>query len=294
MRVNSSLDRTVLGRWGLVGVSGLIGFFTLSASTALAEHTRNILITGYWPPTNEMIRPFSQNLTQNPGGWQGGNWEGRGYDVFSYFPEFPGGVGVNPRGEGDFEVDYQDASADFWRVTAELRPVAIISFSRGAAGASWEIESRHRKLPLASWSPDYLAPTRPTIDLPIASETDFNIRQSSLPMANIETAVDAANLGFGAFIDTSSSYGGNFVSEFTGYHSAWYQNMHSDPNDPSWTVAGGHIHVGISTPLAGAITATQITLRELISYVDSVIPAPGVLPLAGAFGLLALRRRRAH
>src|SRR5262245_41383211 len=50
----------------------------------------NIMITGYWPPTNEMIREFSNNPTQNPGGWIGGNWEGRGYNVYAYFPEFPG------------------------------------------------------------------------------------------------------------------------------------------------------------------------------------------------------------
>ena len=47
-----------------------------------------ILITGYWPPTNEMIRDFSQNLELNPSGWVGNDWENRGYDVVSFFPEF--------------------------------------------------------------------------------------------------------------------------------------------------------------------------------------------------------------
>ncbi len=264
---------------------------TAISAPAMADISRNILITGYWPPTNEMLRPFSQSPTQNPGGWQGANWEGRGYDIHSYFPEFPGGTSQNPRGTGDFQVDYQAASADFWRVTAELKPIAIITFSRGRSGANWEIESRHRKLPLNNWSPDYLAPTRPTTDLPIASEPDFQERRSSLPMEAIRDAVNAAGVGFGAFIDTSSSYGGNFVSEFTGYHSSWYANLHSDPSDPAWCIAGGHIHVGISTPLPGAMQATEISLRVLTDYLDTVIPAPGAAP-AMALGLAAATGRR--
>lgn len=269
----------------------LLAFIAGASAAPSLGNTRNILVTGYWPPTNEMLRPFSQNLSQNPGGWQGGNWEGRGYDIYSFFPEFPGGTTANPRGVGDFEVDYQDASADFWRVVGQLNPIAIITFSRGSAGANWEIESRHRKLALNRWTPDYLAPTQPTADLPIASEPDNQIRRSSLPMTQIRTAVNAANLGFSAFIDTSSDFGGTFVSEFTGYHSSWYAEMHASMSDPNRCVAGGHIHVGIDTPLAQATVATQITLRELTSYVDTQIPGPGA-PMALAMGLLAMSPRR--
>ncbi len=272
---------------------------TAAALSALAAHssraafTNTIMITGYWPPTNEMIRPFSQNLTQNPDGWKGGNWEGRGYNIVSYFPEFPGGVGTNPEGEGDFRVDYQHASDDFWRLTGQLKPVAIITFSRGGGGKNWEIESRHRKLALEAWSPDYEAPFQPTPDLPIASEPDGTIRYSSLPMQKIKDSVNAANLGFSSFIDTGSGFGGTFVSEFTGYHGTWYQNLHNNPTDPAWCVAAGHIHVGTTTPLAGSKTATEITLRELIGYVDSVVPSPSTLPLLGLGALLTTRRRRA-
>ena len=56
----------------------------------MAGHTNNILITGYWPPTNEMVRHFSTDPVQNPLGWMGDNWEGRGYNIYSFFPEFPG------------------------------------------------------------------------------------------------------------------------------------------------------------------------------------------------------------
>lgn len=270
------------------------GVLSAAALPALADYTNNILITGYWPPTNEMIRPFSQNPAQNPGGWQGGNWEGRGYNIFSYFPEFPG-ITQPPygRGEGDFEVDYQDASADFWRVVGDLRPVAIITFSRGGVNnSSWELESRARKLPLNSWTPDYLAPTRPTPDLPIASEPDNFIRFSSLPMTEIRDAVMSAGLGINAFIDSSNSFGGTFVSEFTSYHSSWYANLHSDPSDPAWCVAGGHIHVGGATSVASATLATEVTLRTLIGHVDSIVPAPGAGALAGVCLLVAGARRR--
>lgn len=55
---------------------------------ASADNTRNIMITGYWPPTANMVQRFSTNPELNPEGWVGGNWEGRGYNVYSYFPTF--------------------------------------------------------------------------------------------------------------------------------------------------------------------------------------------------------------
>ena len=51
--------------------------------------TKNVVLMGYWPPTNEMLRPWSTDPAQNPGGWIGEDWEGYGYDVYSFFPEFP-------------------------------------------------------------------------------------------------------------------------------------------------------------------------------------------------------------
>lgn len=255
-------------------------------------YTRNIMITGYWPPTNEMVRRFSTSPVQNPQGWVGQNWEGRGYDVYSYFPEFPGGTGTNPRGEGDLEVDYQDTSADWWRIVNQVQPIAIITFSRGRAGTNWEIEARNRKMPLNQWTDDYLAPFKPTEDLPIATEPDNLIRHSSLPMQNILTAVAAGVAGMNAFIDTSDAFGGTFLSEFIGYHGNWYHGLHADPNDPAWNIAAGHIHVGINTPLDKAIAATEISLRELIGHVNTVIPEPVTLVLMGSGLLLLVGRRR--
>ena len=65
-----------------------------------------IMLTGYWPPTNEMVRHFSQDSELNPEGWQGENWEGLGYDVVSFFPQFePADCNDCGQGYGDLEVD---------------------------------------------------------------------------------------------------------------------------------------------------------------------------------------------
>lgn len=239
------------------------------AEAASADFTRNIMITGYWPPTNEMVRHFSTNADQNPGGWQGGNWHGRGYDVYSFFPEFPGGVIT--KGEGDFEVDYQDTSSDFWRIVGELKPIAIITFSRGQRSSTrWEIEAFQRNLDV--WEDDYLEPFQPTPAPPDDSVPAGFVRSSSLPMSDIESAIDNAGLGLNANI--SENYGGGFLSEFIAYHGTWYRDIHADPSDPAWCIAGGHIHVGSLMPLDTAIAATEITLDVVIDYVDSKIPEP--------------------
>lgn len=259
---------------------------------ASGAYTNNIMITGYWPPTNEMVRRFSTNATQNPLGWIGSNWEGRGYNIHSFFPEFPGGVGTNPQGNGDFEVDYQDTSADWWRITAEVKPVAIITFSRGANGSNWEVEYRTKNR--AQWVNDYTAPFQPTPSPPDSSVPAESIRFSTLPMQNIVNNVNAAGLGVSAFIDTNSSnLAGGFLSEFIGYHGSWYQSIHADPSDPAWSVAAGHIHVGINTPQAAAEQATLITLRTLIDHVNTIVPSPGAGTLAlGGLALGSTRRRR--
>jgi hypothetical protein len=272
----------------------LVGVLFL-ASDVLAGYTNNILITGYWPPTNEMVRRFSTSATQNPGGWIGGNWENRGYNVHSFFPEFPGGTGVNPKGNGDLEVDYQDTSEDFWRIANEIKPVAIITFSRGASGANWEIEYRAKNR--TTWVNDYVQPFQPTPSPPDSSLPAEAIRFSTLPMTQIRDDVNAANLGFNAFIDMdSASIGGGFLSEFIGYHGMWYQGIHAGASDPFQTFAAGHIHVGINTPLNTAMTATDISLRTLIGHLNTVVPEPTSAIFAifamGAMSLLFARQRR--
>ncbi len=258
-------------------------------TAALADFSRNIMITGYWPETNNMVRRFSSNPDQNPGGWIGANWEGRGYDIYSFFPEFPDGVG---QGEGDFEVDYQDTVADWVRVTEEIKPAAIITFSRGSRGNNWEIESHHRLRAPEQWAADYTDPFEPTLDMPIYN-SNLQIGDevfSSLPMEAIRDAVDGAGVVDQVYIDWNQT-GGNFLSEFIGLHGVWYNSL-NNTHDAAWeNFAAGHIHVGIGTPLDSAMAATDITLRELTAYLDTVIPAPGTTALVLP-ALLGLRRRR--
>lgn len=260
----------------------------LVAEGVRADYTNNIMLTGYWPPTNEMIRPFSKNPDQNPDGWAGANWEGRGYDVYSFFPEFPDGLG---QGVGDFEVDYQDTSADFWRIAAAIDPVAIITFGRGNNDHSWELEWRARNLEREGWVRDYTAPRRPSPSPPDSSVPPGHIRYSSLPMHDIADAVNAvADLSVDAFVDETGDAGA-FLCEYVAYHASWYHDLHASPSDPSWNVAGGHIHVGGQVSVEDAMLATEITLRELIDYIDTQIPEPAavILLLAGLPATLRLR-----
>lgn len=263
------------------------------APAARAGHTNNIMITGYWPPTNWMVSRFSTNSELNPDGWIGGNWEGRGYNVYSFFPTFNPEDGPNwGKGTGDFEVDYQDTSADWQRIVNQVKPAAIITFSRGSAGVNWEVESRLKMHAPNGWFPDYLAPKRPSADMPIFADLAPNqIVPSTLPMQGIVDAVKSSGAIDDAFIDTGNGFGGAFLSEFIGLHGEWYNMQHSGVNDPYSNYAAGHIHVGIDTPLAAANMATETTLRVLTDYLDTVIPAPGTA-MTVFLGAASLARRR--
>lgn len=263
------------------------------ASAAAGDFTRNIMITGYWPPTSNMVQRFSTDPELNPEGWIGGNWEGRGYDIYSYFPTFIDDGDNNwGQGSGDFEVDYQDTSADWQRITEQLKPAAIITFSRGGRGSNWEIESRHRLRAPEDWAPDYTAPFQPSLDMPVFQSLEIGTElYSSLPMEAIRDAVLASGVINNAYIDWDGT-GGNFLSEFIGLHGTWYNSL-NDSSGAAWrNFAAGHIHVGMGTPLEDAIAATEISLRELTGYLDGVIPAPGtwavLLPALAA----GARRRR--
>ncbi len=266
--------------------------FLAAAAAAEGGYTSAIMLTGYWPPSNEMLRPFSANPVQNPSGWVGQNWEGRGYDIYSYFPEFTSPPPGDNIGYGDFEVDYQDTSADFWRITGEIKPVAIITFGRGSTGSNWEIESRYRNLDSMSWLGDYRSPTKPTPAPPDASWPVNAYRYSTLPMTEIRDAVNAAGLGISSWVDTTQSAGA-FLCEYIGYHAAWYHDLHSSPLDEYQNFASGHIHVGTNVNLGQAVEATAVTLRTLTGYLDSVIPEPAT-GLLLVVGVLALSRRHSR
>ena len=218
--------------------------------------------------------------------WRG-NWEGRGYNIYSYFPEFPDGVG---QGVGDFEVDYQDTSEDFWRIVEELNPAAIITFGRGNDDRSWEVEWQYRNLD--NWVNDYSEPRQPTPSPPDSSVPAGYTRYSTLPMESIADAVNAdyENITIDATVDYTG-YAGGFLCEYIGYHAAWYHDLHADPDDPYWNIAAGHIHVGAQVGRRSARIGSRITLRTLTDYLDTQVPEPGALALLISGAMLAIRRR---
>ncbi len=246
---------------------------------------RVILLTGYWPPSNSMLRTWSPNPDQNPNGWTGRNWEGRGYDIYAYFPEFSDPSCQNcGRGRGDLEVDYQDTSQDFWRIANPLQPVAIVTFSRGNNNRSWEVETN--QFNRQGWIPDYLSPNFPTPSPPDASVPAEFLRVSTLPRQAIADAINAANLNINGVVCTGGD-GGGFLSEFAAYHGVWYQSLHASPSDPAYCVAAGHVHVGGALG-AEAASAAKVTVRTVIDHVNTILGAPGgTVSLCGAGGVNA-------
>jgi len=230
-----------------------------------------ILLTGYWPPTNEMIRHFSQDENLNPLGWQGDNWENRGYDIISYFPEFS-----NPdcsscgQGFGTLEVDYQDTSQDFWPIFNDHRPIATITFSRGYMDQSWELEfNAYNRF---SWINDFTSPFQPTPSPPDTDESVMFERNSNLPINEIINAIDNMEIGLNPYVDLNGDPGG-YVSEFMAYHGTWYRDLNLNGDEKCLTA--GHIHVGGLINTQTAVEATNQTVRTLIDYLDQFTYIPG-------------------
>ena len=219
-----------------------------------------------------MIRHFSQDIALNPDGWQGEDWQGLGYDIISFFPEFE-----NPdcdncgQGYGDFEVDYQDTSYDFWRLIDELNPVSVVTFSRGYIDYSWELEYNYYNR--TNWGADYTTPFFPTPNPP-DSDQDINfLRNSTLPMEQIMNAVNDASIGLNSYMDLNGDPG-HFVSEFMGYHGVWYHDLNEfDESSPCYLA--GHVHVGGLIDWDTAISATEITIEEVITALEEYTYIPG-------------------
>ena len=264
-----------------------VGLAVLGATAAGAWGADRpvIALIGYWPPSNEMVRQFSTSPEQNPEGWAGEDWEGRGYDVMSFFPEFdPPDCDFCGKGEGDFEVDYQDTSGDFWPIIESLQPVGIVTFGRGYNNKSWEIEvNTYNRV---TWVADYLAPYYPTPCPPDDTVPAQYLRESTLPVYEIRDAVDAAGLGLYTFVDVYGDAGG-FLCEFVGYHASWYQDIHGIPG-AGYCVAGGHIHVGGQVTWDVAEQAVEVTVRTLAEYLDEMLPPAADITGDGVVDVLDL------
>ncbi len=248
-----------------------------------------VVVMGYWPPTNEMLRQWSQNPEQNPDGWNGKNWEGLGYDVYAFFPEFPpdgdptdddigepGSVGSE---ESDLQVDYQDTSEDFWRIVDEYQPVVLLTTSRGGM-IGWEVEAiegGHQNpndpdaAPPYDWISDaYGDDTYPTMDSieprswdAISTYRKGNVLETQLPADAIVEAVDQLGL-VNVAIDYEGT-SGRYLSGFLGLHGLYYNSLNPDTN-----LAAGHIHVGFAVSTEDATAMVEETLRVTLEHVDNL------------------------
>jgi hypothetical protein len=215
-------------------ISSLLLAVLAVGSAGAADSPRPvIMLTGYWNPTGDMIRRFSRNPEQNPR-WIGGNWEGRGYDVQSWFPEFPEGSGSI--GKGDFQVEREDTRADFERITAEVRPIAILSFGQG--GGPWEIETN---------ATDY--------------EHGRPVLPNTLPARRIADVVNA--LGeLRAWVDRSGD-AGSYLCGFLSRLGAEYHVHHPE------NLLQGFIHVEPNLRPGFYVHAVDATLRAVIERLDA-------------------------
>jgi hypothetical protein len=265
---------------------------TDSSSTGAPGCTKHVVLMGYWPPTNEMLRPWSQSPAQNPGGWIGQGWGGHGYDVLAFFPEFPpdgdpsndaigddGAVG-SPR--HDLRVDYQATSADFWRIVDTYRPVILVTTSRGG-GIGWEVEAiegghglGNPGSPAFDWASDQHGaqthPTEASIEpaswAAISTYRQGNTLPTRLPVAAIVEATSALGLTTVAIDETGTS--GNFLSGFLGLHGLYYAQQ-----APHVVVAAGHIHVGYGLPVADASALIEATLHAVLqAHPADQVPCP--------------------
>lgn len=285
----------------VVGLVACIGF-------SVNAQAGSIVLVGYWPPSNEMLRPFSTNPDQNPDGWVGQNWNGLGHDVHAFFPQFPpdgnpfndsfGSPGFIGSLESDFRVDYQDTSTDFWSVMDLLDPIGVLTFSWGDDDDRWEIERVEGGHAGGSTAPfdwiedgnDELYPTQDSIDPrswdAISTYRDGNQLQSRLPIDNIVAATSALELG-NVFIDETGT-SGNYLSGFLALHGLYY-NLHNNSN-----LAAGHIHVGSGLSVDHARSLTEATLKETLFYINNPSPVPEsgspLLPVIGLGGLALYRR----
>ena len=245
------------------------------------EPNNKILLTGYWPPSNEGIRSFSQNHLLNPNGWIGGNWENRGYDIVSYFPIF-----TDPdcescgQGYGDLEVDYQDTSEDWWNIIDSINPIAIITFSRGYIDYSWELEWQYFNY--FYWTADFTEPFYPTPAPPDSSLPINTRRYSSLPMDSIVSQIASSGLGLTPYIDYTQGAGA-YLSEFMGYHGVWHKAKMDSANIPC--IVAGHVHVGGLIDWDTVQQAVAITLREVIKVVDEYQSLPGDVDQDGVLSI---------
>ncbi len=221
--------------------------------------SKNIVLTGFWHPTNEILRPFSAHPTTNPDGWQGGNWRGLGYDIFSFFPEIDAGnrgVGI-----GNFRVDFASVFNDFIHVTEAFKPITMIGFGF-APHANMRFEMNYP----AKFQKWFERGEIPTV---VEEKTRYAIQDSlktsktfysTLPVKKIKSRIDA--LGLKNFQTEINDLGdpGEYLCAFLSYLLGWYHSENLATNQMS-----GFIHA--QGEVGDLKLALEACLREAISKI---------------------------
>lgn len=232
----------------------------VSLSVAGCGQTRrNVVLTGYWPVTNEMLREFCDDSVINPSGWSGENWKSMGYDVYAFFPTFAANPYQNPKGDGVLEVDYQDTFADFEAIVAKYKPIVIVCYGMGQG--PWEIE--RRAVVREQWSPDFIEPKLPdkkSLEMMAWAGKTYS---TTLPAEQIAAAVNKAELGVKAWIDEQGDPG-DFLCNYIACLAMGYQKKYENCAKSNDCAAAGFIHVGPGVSLEQARTAQELTLEAVL------------------------------
>lgn len=240
-----------------IALSLILSLFLLPQAFA----NRVVLLTGYWPPTNEMLRDFSADPKVNPKGWKGKNWKNSGYDIYAFFPEF---VDSKDRvGTGPFPVDFASTFNDFMRITAEKKPAMILSFGNGVG--PWEVETHfpahYQNMFQSEKIPSFLK-QEILFPIPQSLKSDQTY-PARLPFEAILHSVNSStNPHLKARIDTNDD-AGDFLCGFIGYLGGWYFDQMKEAPLDQRMYGNGFIHV------SGNLEEAKVSLEKTL---DAVLP----------------------
>jgi len=221
---------------------------------------RNIMLTGFWQPTSQMVVRFCTDPGVNPDGWKGENWENLGYDIYSFVAK------EYYNNSGTWEMRYQQIWNEYWNIVNQLHPIAIIGFGQGGKENTWSIENK-----AVNWNKWYVDDDgkQPSPNPPDDTVCPGYIRLSTLPIRQIEKAINNQTS-----INAEINYLGTpgfYICAYMAYLQMWYKAQHSDLDDEFLCKAAGFIHVNKDISLNECIKATNITIRNTVEKVKKEI-----------------------
>ena len=229
---------------------------------------RNIMLTGFWVPTSQMVARFSTNPYVNPEGWQGENWENLGYDIYSFVAK------EYYNNQGTWEWSYQQIWNEFWDIVNQVRPIATIGFGQGAKDNTWNIENK--AVNWNKWYPDDDG-NQPSPNPPDDTVCTGFIRFSTLPIREIEKEINNQTT-INAEINFLGTPGFYFCG-YLAYLELWYKAQHSDSKNESFCKCAGWIHVNKTISLEECIEATNITIRKTVEKVKKNVNTDEAAPV---------------